>query len=792
MKPGSKLNLVSLTLIAVLMVQFGATRQMARTNVVPASSARAKQNGIAQLPLPTRVGQVFLLDDFANKVTVNDLGFNYFAGNGGALGSGTATWVSASDGTGDGSLRLSYNFNTSPPDQRFAGAFFSVFGLTDTLVSLDGSGQEPAASTKFPGYYLDTKDVFRGFQPWANRSLEQLRFDARLESSSPITIKIELKDENERVVFTQRTISASSFQPFALNLPGDFTQGNTGSFDFRQVSVLSYVIDQANNPSSGSFLLDNLAFVDLDGQYPNLDAVRNDPQYAEAMLDYARATSILYFLDFASTDSRTGGMAQDRSTFADLMSVGAAGFQLTALCIAAERGYITKDNAANRVQRLLKVLHDAPQGAQRVGTTGYQGFFYHFLGIDGRRKQNFDFNATPQINEAKNTVELSVIDTALAICGVITARQYFSGCSTGETEIRQLADAIYARVNWRFMLDQTTNQFILGWKPNEMRDDLSGRNGRFLLNDAEGLGQYASKSVNGQEKAATLDFYTDEGLLIALLAIGSPNPAYRVGPSVFFSMVREGTPFVKTFPGSLFTYQFASCWLDTKNLGADRDPTGAAIPINYFTNTRMATLACQQYGALNPGQRASLSASRWGLNACEGPFDEYFAEAAPPLAHATGGECSSGMQRPLDVGTLTVYGAGSSIVHTPDEAITALWECQRLGLFHPRFGAADAFNLNIADAAVCVASGNPNVLRTTGEWRNFNGFGIDHGPMAILIDNYLSGQSMPNLFMSYPPIRAALNTLFPNHTLPRFIPARCPINRPSEGRRIATSSQSAR
>ena len=449
MKLGSKVNLVSFGL-AALIVQFGATSLSTHTNAIPASGATAKKNAFAQLPLPTKVGQVFMLDEFANKVTSNDRGFNYFAGNGGALGSGTSDWVSDSTGAGIGSLRLAYNFGTAPANQRFAGNFFSTFGLTDTLVSLDGSGQEPAAPTKFPGYFLDTQDIYRGFRPFAQRSLEQLRFDARLESAGPITVKVELKDEGEQVVFTQRTLSASSF------------------------------------------------------------------------------------------------------------------------------------------------------------------------------------------------------------------------------------------------------------------------------------------------------------------------------------------------PGSLFTYQFASCWLDTKNLGADRDPAGVAAPINYFNNTRQAILACQQYATQNPNRRASLSALRWGLSACEGPFDEYFAEAAPPLAHAVAGECGNRMERPLEVGTLTVYGVGSSIVHTPDEAIAALWECQRLGLFHQRFGAADAFNLNIADAAVCVKPGDPNVLRTTGEWRNFTGFGIDHGPMAILIDNYLSGQFVPKLFASYPTIRAALNTLFPNHTLPRFVPTRCPLRRSSPARRLGT------
>jgi hypothetical protein len=126
------------------------------------------------------------------------------------------------------------------------------------------------------------------------------------------------------------------------------------------------------------------------------------------------------------------------------------------------------------------------------------------------------------------------------------------------------------------------------------------------------------------------------------------------------------------------------------------------------------------------------------------------------------------VRRPLEVGTATVYGVGSSIVHTPAEALAALWESQRLGLLHPRFGFADAFNLDIADAAIpgCVHSGDSRILRASGRWANFTGFAIDHGPMLTLIDNYLEHQFVPNLFMAYPPVRGALLRLFPG-SVPR-------------------------
>jgi hypothetical protein len=665
--------------------------------------------------------------------------------------------------------------------------------------------------------------------------------------------------------------------------------------------------------------------VDTDGKYPDLSKIQSltgdglNPNYQDAFLDLIRATSSLYFLDWASTDPRTGGIVQDRSTFADLMTVGGVGFQLSSYVIDAERGYLSREASALRVRNILRVLYTHPQGTDRIGTIGYKGFFYHFLGIDGLRKLNFDFKDTTDVDESLNTVELSTIDTALAIAGVVTAGQYFNGSSDIEKEIKDLANQIYACVDWKFMLDDArftnTKQFFLGWKPNESRDDDSGHFGRYKLNDDphSPKGQYSSKEdSNGVEIPATLDYYTDEGLLIVLLAMGSPDPNHRLGREVWDAMIREDENglFVKTYLGSLFTYQFASVWLDTQKMGTDNHP---AKPVNFFENTHKAIQATRDYAIANPKGHATLNGNRWGLSATEGPFDNYFAEAAPPAAiHPEGNEpmayvfgsggpillegengtgdankimyrsnASGGLTRwlhdgetsiidfnlsgtakyefkvrysndgpadtvqigidglpvgefvtedtrplggysgcgwnnffesnelgdinvapghrevlvtivnddyygveidsvtltpepvlrPLEVGTVTNYGIGSSIVHTPTEAIAGLWnnahhENLNHGgtpdLLHPRFGFADAFNLNVADAVIesAVDPNESRILRADGPWVNYTGFAIDHGPMLIMIDNYLNEQFIPRLFMSQSNIRDALLKLF--------------------------------
>ena len=171
-----------------------------------------------------------------------------------------------------------------------------------------------------------------------------------------------------------------------------------------------------------------MQLIDADGVYPNVAAAADptglglNPYFEESFVDLVRATSSQSLVELGlHGHTPTGRMIQDRSTFADLMTVGGTGFQLTSYVVDAQQGYLTRGEAAARVLDLLRMLGDHPQGPGRVGTIGYKGFFYHFLGIDGLRKQNFDFTATPE-DESLNTVELSAIDTGLVLAGVVTGQ----------------------------------------------------------------------------------------------------------------------------------------------------------------------------------------------------------------------------------------------------------------------------------------------------------------------------------------------------------------------------------
>lgn len=618
-----------------------------------------RSSACEQLPLPWKTGQVFMVDNFDYKVTEADLGLNFFSGNMGAVNepapapeqAANATLAVATNSCSStgGSLALAFDFNGYPPES-FGGCFQSLLVLTDTKLVLDGSREEPTNSTPFPGYYLDFDDFYRGFAPWPDRTIDTLVFDVRLVTNGqPVLVKIELQDESGFDIFCRRQVAGTGWQTISVPRSA-FTRSvvghdNPAGFRWDQVTLLSLLVERLHvgdgvlNPVAGGLLIDNLRLVDEDGLYPDLSAARDPvsgsllPQFRRAFLEHLHRLTFLFFIDFAAADPRTGGLIQDRGTFADLMSTGGAGFQLTAYVIGAARGYYPRSNMAARVHSILTVLDSYPQGTNRVGQIGYRGFFYHFVNIDGLRKQNFDFDETP-VDESLNTVELSVIETELILMGSITAARYFTGPDPIETEIREMADRIRRRVEWPFMLATLTNgtqQLFLGWKPNEERDDLQAR---FLLPDGDGAGHYSSRLENGVELPATLDFYTDEALKGALFAMAAPDLSNRLSRQVWDDIVRAGEPFVKTYPGALFTYQFLSCWLDTRALGPDNHPTR---PVDFYENTRAAIGAARDYAIENPFGHAGLGSNRWGHSACEGPFDRYFAEAATNVALAAYG-----------------------------------------------------------------------------------------------------------------------------------------------------------
>ena len=314
--------------------------------------------------------------------------------------------------------------------------------------------------------------------------------------------------------------------------------------------------------------------------------------------------------------SATDGAASKQAGTGGVASVAATGFGLSALCVAAKHGDLPRGEAAARAKATLRFLKDkAPHE---------HGFFYHFV------------DARTGARQWKS--EASSIDTALLLAGALTAKQCF-----GDPEISALADAIYARVDFRWMLNGFPNLLSMGWTPEK----------GFI--------------------PARWDTYS-EHMILDLLAIGSPSHPIPASEWDAWSRPRVtsgGRTFVAgTAP--LFIHQYAQAYVDFRGK-CDRHG------LNYFDNSTQATLAQREYMEKH-GAAYGWSKDVWGLTASDTCTGGYAAWGAPPL------------EGPVD-GTVVPSAPGGSLMFTPHESLAALEEMKtRFPRTYGRYGFTDSFH----------------------------------------------------------------------------------------------------
>ena len=400
-------------------------------------------------------------------------------------------------------------------------------------------------------------------------------------------------------------------------------------------------------------------------------------------VDDLEERSFRFFWETANTDN---GLIPDRYPTPSFSSIAAVGFGLTAYGVGVERGYISREEARDRVLTTLRFFRSAPQGEAPTGTTGNKGFFYHFL--DMKSGQRF-----------KDT-ELSTIDTTLLLGGVLFAESYFDGSDPGEVEIRELAEEIYGRVDWVWVQARPP-AVSMGWKPE------SG----FLDDDWIGY---------------------DEAMLVYILALGSPTHA--IDPAGWDAWVAGyagdwgtsyGQEHLRFAP--LFGHQYSHLWVDFRGI---QDAYMRGKRIDYFENSRRATLAQRAYAIANPLGWKGYGKNVWGLSACDGPSDaelDYGGRSRQFHTYAARGVDFN------DDGTLAPTAAASSIAFAPEIAIPAVVEMrQRYGAqIYSTYGFLDAFNPSF-EFDEPVQGGR--VVNGFG-WVDGDYLGIDQGPIVGMIEN---------------------------------------------------------
>lgn len=411
-----------------------------------------------------------------------------------------------------------------------------------------------------------------------------------------------------------------------------------------------------------------------------------DSTQTAAFLDTLEERTFHYFWDLTNASN---GLTPDRSPTPSFSSIAAVGFALTAYPIGVERGYVSRAAARDRVLTTLRFFWNAPQDSLASGTTGYKGFFYHFLDMNtGHRFQ---------------TVELSTIDTALLLAGVLTCQSYFDGADSIETAIRSVAESLYARADWRWIQPRTP-LVAMGWTPEN------------------GFHTYDWRGYN-------------EAMVLYVLALGSPTHAVdSTAWAAWAGTYQWGTFQGQTHVGfaPLFGHQYSHVWIDFRGI---QDPYMQAHGLDYFENSRRATYAQQAYAAANPDGWRGYSARIWGLTASDGPADVTLFLAGKSRQFHTYSARGASFTEILDDGTLVPAAAGGSIPFAPEIAIPALYAMRQAygaNLF-ATYGFVDAFNPTFTAAPTMG-----HVVSGLG-WFDTDYLGIDQGPIIAMIENYRTG-----------------------------------------------------
>ena len=395
----------------------------------------------------------------------------------------------------------------------------------------------------------------------------------------------------------------------------------------------------------------------------------------EAMLDRLQRAAFDYFV---VNTNRANGLVADTSRPGSPSSIAAVGFALSAYPVGVERGWIERADAVERVLAVLRFFSKSDQGGTTTAT-GHRGFYFHFL----------DMETGLRVWQS----ELSSIDTALLIAGMLTAALYFDGESPAEAELRQLADAMYRRVEWRWA-QREGGAMSQGWKPEC------------------GFLHYGWDGYN-------------EALLLYILGLGSPTHPLTDASFEAWTLTYQweniyGHDFL--YAGPLFVHQFSHAWIDFRGI---RDRFMREKDCDYFENSRRATLVQRDYAIRNPRGFVGYGQDRWGLSAGDGP--SVAPQAVSGRRQAFYGYAARGVPWGPDDGTIAGSSTLASIVFAPEIALPAV-RAMAAGRVGGRGEAMRASGFN-ETAHEPAAAG----------WISQGEFALDQGLTVLMVENFRTG-----------------------------------------------------
>ena len=408
-----------------------------------------------------------------------------------------------------------------------------------------------------------------------------------------------------------------------------------------------------------------------------------------AVVDELQRRTFQWFWD---TTNPANGLVPDRWPTQSFSSVAAVGFGLTVYPIGAERGWVTREQARDRVLTTLRFFWNAPQNDAASGVTGYRGFFYHFIDM--------------QTGHRFRTVELSSVDTALFMAGALFCQSYFDRNDAAEAEIRDLAEKLYTRVEWSFYQVHSP-AITMAWTPEEK------------------FGEWEYRGYN-------------ETMLLYILGLGSPTHPLSVEAWPEFMKTNSwgefyGYEHVNFAP--LFGHQYSHVWIDFRGI---QDAYMKGKGIDWFENSRRATLSQRAYAMDNPRQFRDYGENIWGLTACDGPLDATLQIDGRGVEFKTYHARGAARGEIRDDGTIAPTAAASSIVFTPQESMAAIEAmATKYGTnLYTNYGFLDSFNPTLRQTGLKLQHGR---IDPQLGWFNTDYLGIDQGPIVAMIENYRTG-----------------------------------------------------
>jgi hypothetical protein len=407
-----------------------------------------------------------------------------------------------------------------------------------------------------------------------------------------------------------------------------------------------------------------------------IDSTDKFPQITDdALLDLVQKQTLKYFWDFGHP---TSGLARERNTSGDVVTTGGSGFGIMAIVAGTSRGFISRTDALTRMQTIVGFLKSTAQK--------FHGAFPHWMnGVTG--------TVVPFSTQDDGA---DLVETAYLMEGLLTARQFFNGASTAETNLRNDINTLWNGVEWDWFTQGGQNTLYWHWSPD--------------------YAWSTNQQINGW----------NEALITYVLAASSTthritNTVYANGWALNGQIVNGNTfygiklPLGPSFGGPLFFAHYSFVGINPNSL----TDTYAA----YDVQNKAHSMINYDYCVANPKNYYGYSSQCWGLTASD---------------IASGYTASSPTN---DVGVIAPTAAISSLPYTPTQSMAALrFFYYKLGdKLWGQYGFYDAFDLN-------------------DPWFATSDLAIDEGPIICMIENYRSGL-LWNLFMSCPEVKAGMKSL---------------------------------